>query len=175
MSAVEERLLDTLNEIANCRCLDLFGSYGLALKPVPISAAPPVPLLYCGVIGFSGEGIRGSLAVGSSANLLRDSNPLHDAASRDWAGELANQLMGHIKGQLLAHGVTVYLSTPTVLRGEHLRVKTSTAAPPLLFTDQHDHGLVSLWLDVETGPGLRFNDREDATGAGLEAGETLLF
>jgi hypothetical protein len=166
---------EIIQTIADDRCVELFRTYGLSLNGVTPSEAPPYPLLHCGVVGFSGHGIRGSVAIAGSRSVLGASNPLSDQASRDWAGELANQLMGHVKSGLLAHGVEVYLSTPTVLRGEHLALQTHTDLPPHLFVPAPVTGLLGVWVDVEVDPDFRIRSEPDPALAGFEGGETLLF
>jgi hypothetical protein len=176
MTSTQSRTHELINRETRSRCLDLFKSYGLDLVEVAPRAAPATPLLYCGVIGYSGKGIRGSLALAGSAAVLGASNPVTTQPSREWAGELANQLMGHVKSRLLAYEVEVYLSTPTVLRGEQLSIRSHGELPPTLFTDAAGKGdLVGVWIDLETDPGLKVADQEVAAHAGLPGGEALLF
>lgn len=157
------------------RCVALFHNYGLALAQVGDSAALTHPLLYCGVMGYSGQGIRGSLAIAGSSELLTASNPTRRGAPREWAGELANQLTGHLKNGLLAHGVEVFLSLPTVLRGEHLSLHIRGETRPLLFTAAGHNGLLGIWMDVETTPTFQIADEADSNLAGLAAGDVLEF
>jgi hypothetical protein len=176
MTSTQARTLELIDRETAARCLELFSSYGLHLVEVTREAAPATPLLYCGVIGYCGRGIRGSLALAGSGEVLGASNPVAGEPSRDWAGELANQLMGHVKSRLLAYDVEVYLSTPTVLRGEHLTIHSHSDAPPRLFTGAAGRGgLVGVWIDVETSPALKVADQENAANAGLPGGEALMF
>jgi hypothetical protein len=175
MNVPEAKVQQLVRDVAEIRCVELFASYGVDLTRLPASVAPSAALLFCGVIGFTGSGIRGSLAIAGSQDLLRDSNPVLAHATRDWAGELANQLMGHIKSHLLGYGVAVYLSTPTVLRGEHLLLKTQSERPPLLFSQGGGMNLVGVWIDLETSSELNMTDREDPARAGLEGGSAVMF
>jgi hypothetical protein len=163
-----------LETAATTRCLSLFESYGVHVAP--LRSAPPSqsPLLYCGIIGFTGKGIMGSLAVAGSRELLVASNPVPGGGSWDWAAELSNQLMGHVKITLLAHDVELYLSTPTVVRGEHLSLQARGEARPELFT-MDGQGLLALWLDVETTREFRMSAEEHAPEGRLDPGELLLF
>jgi hypothetical protein len=164
-----------VRDLAGRRCVELFKAYGVDLIPIAAGAATATPLLHCGVIGYSGPGIKGSLAIAGSRSVLGASNPLPDGGSRDWAGELANQLMGHVKNRLLAHELEVYFSTPTVLRGEHLALVTHSEAAPQLFALATEPGLVGIWVDIEITPEFHMTLEEDVTLAGLESGQALLF
>ena len=115
-------------------CIELFKTYGVELTPTDIELAGGRALLYCGIIGFSGENIRGSIAIAASGALLRASNPVPGGAPRDWAAELVNQLMGHVKSRLLGYSVEVYMSTPIVLRGERLALESRGARRPRFFS-----------------------------------------
>jgi CheY-specific phosphatase CheX len=81
------------------------------------------------IIGFGGEQMRGSLVLSASRGLLAASRPVHAAgpatmlALQDWGGELANQLLGRLKLRLLAHHITIVLSTPTTVSGLELKVR----------------------------------------------------
>lgn len=169
------KIREIVETIAADRCMTLFQRYGVALVPAANPDAQTHPLLYCGVMGFSGAGIRGSLAIAGSSGLLTASNPARRGAAREWAGELANQLTGHVKSGLLGYGVEVYLSLPTVLRGEHLSLQIRGETQPLVFTDVGQTGLIGIWMDVETAPGFLIAGEANTDLAGLGAGEVLEF
>jgi hypothetical protein len=162
-----------METLAAGRCVTLFGDYGVSLVPVSETDGLNCELLYCGVMGYSGRGISGSLAIAGCQQLLTASNPARRGSPREWAGELANQLTGHLKSGLLSHGVEVYLSLPTVLRGEHLSLKTRGVVRPLLFSDVARTGLIGIWMDVETSANFQFSEERNADLAGLTAGELL--
>ena len=155
-------------------CIRLFSAYSLKLIPIVASDLPSVPLLYCGVMGYNGRNLRGSLAVAASESLLTESHPLRSPASRDWAGELSNQLTGFVKNGLWAYGVEIGLLTPTVLRGEHLALRPPGEAP-LLFSDEGRTVLLGIWLDVETAPGFSMLTQADTSRIGLSGGAAVLF
>jgi CheY-specific phosphatase CheX len=80
-------------------------------------------------IGFMGEHLRGSLMVIAPMALILRSHPLRsrgavqEAAAQDWAGELANQILGNLQGRLGPLGVILMLSTPTSARGDRVRAR----------------------------------------------------
>ena len=161
--------------LAKERCVDLFAGYGVDLLEWSAPKAPDIPLLYCGVVGFCGRGVRGSLAVAGSRATLCASNPSPSSSVRDWAGELANQLIGQVKSYLLAYGVEIDFSTPVVLSGAHLAVRAQPSQAPCLFTCAGGSELVGVWIDVETRPGFFIAEQLDPNQIGLIGGDALLF
>jgi CheY-specific phosphatase CheX len=85
------------------------------------------------IIGLGG-GLRGTLVLSVSPALLERSHPNHatDTADlADWLSELANLLLGRIKGRLLSHEVTIELSTPIVISASDFRFERF-ASPPFV-------------------------------------------
>ncbi len=101
-------------------CADLFGAYGVRLTPLAEKAPGSDEPMISAVMGFVGHDIRGSLLLAAEHGPLVASRPC-EGRLRDWAGELANQVVGQLKTKLLARGTDVALSTPVVLQG--LRVE----------------------------------------------------
>jgi CheY-specific phosphatase CheX len=84
-------------------------------------------------MGFTGDVLRGTMAIVAPLELMRAAYPLPltDAARWqievfDWAGEIANRVLGRIKIGLTARGADIEASTPRVMQGEHLHVTRST-------------------------------------------------
>jgi hypothetical protein len=171
----QEEAQKLLDELSASRFVELFSTYGVVLEPFDVGTLDAEPLLYCGIIGFSGDGIRGSMAVAGSGALLAASNPTPDGIPRDWVAELANQLMGHVKSRLLGYSVEVYISMPIVLRGERLALEVRGVTKPRFYTSTAGRGQVVLWVDVETTPEFKMASEEDPTLSGLQSGETLMF
>lgn len=132
------------------------------------------------VIGFSGERVRGTVGLTATLTALSATHPsalVGDPTTprmlEDWLGELANQVMGRIKAQLRRRGVTVWMSTPIVLRGLSI-----------LVTSYHDHvrryafsiqqeGGFTLWLDVDAESALEVAASDLLPGQ--EPGQVVLF
>jgi CheY-specific phosphatase CheX len=164
-----QRILDT---IAVEACVGLFGAYGVALEPVAHSAqAHEGRVLYCGVIGFTGDGLRGTCLLATTDEPLGKSNPI-GGRPRDWIAELSNQLVGRIKNRLLAHGAEIYTTTPVVLRGEHLAPMPRNELEPSSF--RSENGAVYVWVEVETEEGFELSETP-AARAGMSEGDALLF
>jgi CheY-specific phosphatase CheX len=136
-----------VQRIAESACLQLFEAYGVELRRVDPSATPTLPVCLSGVVGFSGPGIRGASILAASESPIARSNPAGGSLA-DWIAELANQLVGRIKNQLLLNGADVYATTPIVLPGDHVAPMRRAEITPLVFSA--DGGNVFVWIELET-------------------------
>jgi hypothetical protein len=150
-------------------CLDLFSHYGVAIVPVTDDRCD-ANLAFCGVIGFTGNDLRGSLLLACSREPLSLGGD-DVRAIRDWLAELANQMLGRIKNRLLTLGTVIYCSTPIILRGEHLAPLDDQPKPQLF---RAAGGIVSVWFDVDQLTDLVLAETPDASATARE-GEALLF
>jgi CheY-specific phosphatase CheX len=137
---------EVLESIVLRATTELFGAYGVPLEP---SCESPDEVMFAAIIGFSGQLARGNLLLVPSEGVLKQSQPLGDAG-RDWAGELANQLLGRIKNQLLARGLEIYLTTPVVIRGMKLTPVVRTELQSHRFSSSW--GAVTVWFEAELAP-----------------------
>jgi hypothetical protein len=150
-------------------CVDLFSDHGIKISSTPDERSNH-DLAFCGVIGFTGNDLRGSLLLACSPGPLTVSGDTeHDI--RDRIAELANQMIGRIKNRLLALGTVIYYSTPIILRGEHLAPLEHQPRPQLFHANG---GIVSVWFDVDAGPDFTLA-LNPVDGAALGEGEALLF
>jgi hypothetical protein len=150
----------------------LFSAYNRPLTYTGPTSSESQSFVLSGVIGFAGADMRGTLLLAMTHGLLEDLSP--DAASRrDWIAELANQLLGRFKNQLLRFDAEIYAATPSVLRGELL-----TPLPPACALAGHrfesDRGSACVWLDMELRKGFVLKFPPGAEVAQAE-GESLLF
>lgn len=151
-------------------CIALFSHYQVAIAP-SVSAQPTGEIALCGVIGFTGDDIRGSLMLACSREPLELAHRGEEVAMRDWLGELTNQLLGRVKNRLLTFGTVIHCSTPVVLSGERI---APIESQPLGHLFTADGGVVSVWFDTEVRPGFVLTPIDDVSEIGVE-GETLLF
>jgi hypothetical protein len=152
-------------------CLSLFEHYTLPLVRVHGQPSEEPELLFCGVVGFSGDQMRGTLLLATSREPLGRTSPTTDASLREWIAELSNQLLGRIKNRLIPHGVTLHLSTPIVLRGQHISPVTRAELVPYLFAC--DGGYVCVWMDAELQPGVDLTKMVETEGLVSEGTSTL--
>ena len=124
VSPIDGRLSEVLVSCAR----DLFEAYGLAMHE---GDGDPREHEIAGVIGFTGT-VRGTLFVASTIPLLASTCPPPARDVADWTAELANQLLGRFKNQLVRRGIELAMATPVAVRG--LQISCSTGATPAMFT-----------------------------------------
>jgi|GEM_PF-473526 len=156
--------------IADEACIGLFEAYGVALERVPPLSAPDHDVLYSGVIGFSGPRMRGMCVLAATETPIRRSNPI-EGPLNDWVAELSNQLAGRMKNKLLSYGADVYLTTPVVLRGEHLAPIPNRQQLPLAYA--LPGGGVFLWIEFDLDDGMSLSPGSGTAAA--SEGDALLF
>lgn len=167
-------LTRALNMAAEC-CAALFADYGVEAFPAegPPNAASRTPL-YVGIIGFTGDGVRGTLVLGASQGPLNQSSPArYDGHERHWIAELTNQLLGRIKTQFLSRGLTIHLALPVVLLVKHIAPVLRPTRDPLAFDAAG--GSIYVWLDLEFDEGRTLATEPVAADAGLKAGASVMF
>lgn len=154
-------------------CLSLFEDYALPLRRSTFDLVESdSDLLYCGIIGCTGTQIRGSLLLATTREPLGRTAPVTDSSQREWLAELTNQLMGRVKNKLSTRGQELHMSTPIVLRGQHLAPIPSAQIIPLVFTC--DGGVICVWFDAELAPGLDLSQEVESVGL-IPEGGSLLF
>jgi hypothetical protein len=116
--------------------------------------------------------MRGTLLLATSSEPLGRTSPMRDASLREWIAELSNQLLGRIKNKLIAHGVTLHLSTPVVLRGQQIAPLSRAELVPYLFAC--DGGYVCVWFDAEITAGLDLTQIVSTEGL-ISEGSTTFF
>jgi chemotaxis protein CheX len=155
----------------------LFSNYGIKLEPdgTPLSKSLKLVQLIA-IIGFSSKALSGSLLMALPQTLVERTLPTPDATTGDWCGELANQLLGRLKNQLLKYQVAVNLSLPVVVSGEGLRLPASTRKIARFCSFASEGTIMFIRLEMETGPSLELVRNADAAQeAVVDEGELLLF
>lgn len=151
---------------------ELFAAYEVKVARQPeASLLAADEILYAGVVGFTGASMRGTLVLAPTRKLLERSYLGMSCEFRDWAGELANQLVGRIKNQLRRYGVEVHATTPVILQGQVLASAPRGALSLHCFAASP--GNVSVWFDAEVADGVVLHASAAAEGPG--EGETILF
>ena len=154
---------------AGC-CVDLFAAYGVALNPSHAEFIVSDEVLLSGVIGFFSPDLRGTCLLVGNRSPIELSSP-QKQHTRDWVGELTNQLVGRLKRKFLGFGLEVALTTPVVLSGLHLRPMPRGKLTPRVFSTES--GSIMIWLEVEAEPGFEFGPAiSDSTSV---EGEVLMF
>jgi hypothetical protein len=159
-----------LREILATKAHELFADYG-----VPCSVGPAHPesgRMLCGILGFTGDRLCGSVVMSASHDAIADSNPIHDGATRGWVAELTNQLVGRFKNTLLRHGLELAMSVPVVLTAAQLTPLPQTHADPIRL--DVGGGFLSIWLEIEADPELVLAEPSADTMMPAE-GDAMLF
>src|SRR5262245_30448895 len=126
---------EVINQAVTSACTSLFADYSLPLERVEMQAlAQSFDIVFCGIVDFTGDQMRGTLLLATSEEPLGRTAPSTDASLREWIAELSNQLLDRIKNKLVSHGVTLHMSTPAVLRGQHIAPVSSTPLVPYAFS-----------------------------------------
>ncbi len=163
-----------LDRLVADNCLKLFADYRLDMCAGATSELMvDRPFLLCGVIGFTSKHMRGALVLASTNEPLEQTSPDESTSHRDWICELANQLLGRVKNQLLSRKVEVYASTPIALRGEHLSPVLQQRLVAELFTA--NGGVVCVWMDCEFDADFVLPDSAVEDAAPVPEGDMLLF
>jgi CheY-specific phosphatase CheX len=168
----------SLEEVSAAACEALFRRYGVAVRRAGENEEPISPAFFlCSVIGFTGRDIRGALVLAVTEDLSGLSNPVAGndrAVQRDWVGELSNQLLGHIKMELLRRGVEIHINLPAVMLGQHLAPLPRARLKPLKFTVANC--AAALWIEIEARPDFKIEPAATTPAEPCPApGDALLF
>jgi chemotaxis protein CheX len=161
-------------------CRDMFTPNGEPLEEIT-GAGPPGDRenLLAASIGLSGSTVRGALVIVARPAFFKLTYPAELGVPRseddvaDWAGEVANQLLGRIKNRLSTYGLDFTTSTPTVVRGDRLQLRideNNTIRRPLAVRTER----IDLHFEIE-----RDDDQpllaNGATGSATPEGHAFLF
>ena len=136
---------ETLREILASKALELFTDY--SVSATKIDSHPDGERLLCGILGFTGDHMCGSVVISATEAAIADSNPIHDGATRAWIAELTNQIVGRFKNALLRCGVEVAMSIPVVLTASRLTPLPQTEHDPIRLAV--GNGSLAIWLEFE--------------------------
>jgi hypothetical protein len=141
---------------------------GLSLLSGPW--CPPVGELVHTSVAFVGESARGMLHLWVPTSLATAA-PIGNASATDWAGELANELLGRLTRRLTARGHVFSIGTPRVdtTRGHLVASPTNDA-----LTWSFSNASCTAWVMLEAQAAEWFAVGEGLPGAAVE-GELLMF
>jgi len=163
-------LYDTLRQLLADKASELFADYGAACATVDTLPEPGRQL--CGILGFTGDHLCGSVVISASHEAIAASNPIGDGATRGWVAELTNQLVGRFKNALFRCGVEVAMSIPVVLTATQLTPLPQGDTRPICLTV--GPGFVTIWLETVSAPTLELSE-PSADSAVAAEGEAMLF
>lgn len=167
-----------LDEITKTCCISLFPEMDVRKNQLPV---PDYEGEMAAVIGFSGKHLRGTLGVLGQIDFVKRIFPLpqdqdpQEEMLFDWLGEISNQLLGRIKGELMKYGQTLWIASPVLLRGVSLRVPNSTESKIQKYTFWGESGGLHVWVDYQYAEDLELARLTDPQDESQEAGEMLFF
>lgn len=171
MLAEDDRLASHVADLTASCCVELFAAYGVALNASEADFIASEEALLSGVIGFVGPELRGTCLLVGNRLPIELSSPQKDH-TRDWVGELTNQLVGRLKRKFSGYGLEVALTTPVVLTGMHLRPIPRRELSPRVFST--DSGSIMVWVEVEAEPGFALGPAVSSDSTSAE-GDVLMF
>lgn len=154
----------------------LFETYGVKLN---LDGSPLAKVLLdmqiIASIGFSSPVLSGSLLMALPNSMVQRTLPTPDASLEDWSGELANQLLGRLKNQLLHYEVVVNLALPVVITGGDFRLPAKTRRLTRHFSFVSDAGRMCIRTEMELSPNAELVRQGGESQASFDEGELLLF
>jgi len=133
------------------------------------------------MIGFLGPHIKGSLLIHAPVSFFAGTFPVATDDGEhtlrqlsDWAGEIANQLLGRMKNKLMVRGVHLSVTTPVMMFGDYLKGTDVYDGTLALTLPWHD-GEISVRFDMKLGPEFQLIDQASDALRPVEAGEALIF
>jgi len=128
------------------------------------------------VIGYAADEVRGGMALGISKKLAEMTMPTPDTPLYDWAGELANQILGRVRNKMLAYQIDVQISTPVVLHGLGVQVAPPghTGVKIASYRHKDTQDIVQVLLEARFEEGFSLPEPVEEDGA-VDEGEMLLF
>jgi hypothetical protein len=163
-------LHDTLRSILSSKAHELFADYGVVCS---VDSLPPDDRrMLCGILGFTGDRLCGSVVIAATDDAIACSNPIGDGATRGWVAELTNQLVGRFKNALFRGGIDVAMSIPVVLTATQLTPLPQTQLEPTRLAV--GTGFLTIWLEIEAAVGLELAEPTADTMMAAE-GEAMLF
>lgn len=111
---------EVLDIVMQSSAVDLFHACGIAVAPLPRSeprAGHVVHPALVAMIDFNSRGFTGTLAVcvPDAVFAVVPQNPERRFDGKDWIREMANQLLGRVKGRLLQLAITLQATLPSLV------------------------------------------------------------
>jgi hypothetical protein len=186
MSEESSRFSHVFGDIVRRSAGEVLSEYGGSLPWNPLFPMPPITDEHVGgFVTFLGRGVRGSLAIISTFPIIAALHPARARGQaissagdrlllRDFAGELANQLLGRVKNRLWAFGLRFETSVPNVYSGRPLSLAIQALKPVRSFLFSRDQDVAVVLVEAPDASHLHIEPRADLPAA-LKEGDALLF
>lgn len=160
-----------LSEVVNECVVKVFEAYDTTLESANVGGPGHEVVA---VIGYAADEVRGGLALGISKNLAQKTMPTAETPLYDWAGELANQILGRVRNKMLAYQIDVQISTPVVLHGLGVQVAPPGHNGVKVASYRSGEDVVQVLLEARFEEGFELPERNEEDGT-VDEGEMLLF
>ena len=158
--------------------VQLFHSLGVDVAGVPGAGARPPVQVVASTMGFTERGVRAAITLvldrATVAALYPDVELSAIGAAGDACGELANMLVGQLKAQLRALGLTIQLGLPVTVAADRLQIFAPAPGPSSWQVFEGPLGQARLRLDVQLDPDFSFLS-DAALDLSADAGDALFF
>jgi CheY-specific phosphatase CheX len=168
-------LVDDLTQNATAA---LFDTYGVQVEQDgPAASKTPQSAALVSIIGFSSMSLSGSLIMALPRAVAEKTLPVAGASLGDWSAELANQLLGRLKNQLLRYDLVINMSLPVIVSGETIQLLANAHQITRYYSFSSKLGKVLIRLDMDMSDNLRLSQSPDVANldAIVNEGELLLF
>ncbi len=128
------------------------------------------------IIGFGGPSLQGSISLSIPHAVLRRFHPTGAEDSSllvDWQAELANLVVGRLKGGLLVFGVETEVSTPLAILGNELRYRRFSGLP-IVQHFEFENSALHVMFEGLSDTKVALSEDEDAS-AKIPNGDVVLF
>lgn len=179
MKPISKELWEQIRPHVISASMGFFSTYGADCEYRGETHEVLIPTLgVLGAVGFYGEQLCGNLAISAPMNLVQRTFPLQTQQLDDWLdwmGEVANQLLGRLKNQLIPYGVVLESGLPITASGvdlvTHLSGGDITHALQFAYAGER----IYLQIDGKSTPGLVLRASPSLSKAPVVEGEMLLF
>ncbi len=123
--------LAQVNEELTAACQDMFPELDCQ-SAVEVPTDPATEPTILATVGLSADDLRGALVVIGPPEFFRKTYPLPAPGEndvRDWAGEVANQVLGRLNNRFARLGCVFSVGIPAIVCGDDLRVELAADRP----------------------------------------------
>ena len=163
--AHQDRIVRTTEKAA----IELFGGWGLLLRP---SGPSPMTDGVSAMVPLTGDCLHGVAGLEINDALVQLLPNVGGVGPRHWAKELANQLTGRLRNELLSDGVDVDMGVPSSLHFGRVTLGPAQLGATEFFLRCGD-GVVRVFFDFDPLADPGFGQALEA--APLAEGQSLFF
>lgn len=147
--------LAQVNEELTAACQDMFPELTCEAG-VQVPAGPATQMTILATVGLSADDLRGALVVVGPPEFFRRTYPLPDPGAndvRDWAGEVANQILGRLNNRFARLGCMFSVGIPAIVCGDDLRVELAADRPHAALRGRLGAHEVLMVFDIQRSDG----------------------